>query len=35
MKTVPAGQFKNSLKNSVIFEKNIVDPLGIEWDAEQ
>ena len=27
--------YQNPLQNCIVFEKNIIDPLDVEWEADQ
>ena len=29
------GTSKNPLKNSILFEKNIIDPIDVQWEATE
>jgi prevent-host-death family protein len=29
------GNQQNPLKNSVVFEKDIINPVGVEWEEDQ
>ena len=31
--TTAAGSAENPLKDSIVFEENIIDPIDVEWDA--
>jgi antitoxin (DNA-binding transcriptional repressor) of toxin-antitoxin stability system len=31
----PTGNRKNPLKNSIVFEKNIIDPVDVVWEEDR
>jgi len=31
--TPPSGPQENPLKNSIVFEKDLIDPIRVKWDT--